>query len=62
VLSGCAFGTRDCNILSAFQPLSRQFGAIRLWQGTRAPGGPPGAFDATNITVGRIAWGASSCY
>jgi hypothetical protein len=55
VLSSGAFGTRDCNILSAFQPLSRQFGAIRLWQGTRAPGGPPGTFDATNITVGRIA-------
>ena len=55
VLSSGAFGTQDCNILSAFQPLSRQFGAIRLWQGTRAPGGPPGTFDATNITVGRIA-------
>jgi len=55
VLSSGAFGTRDCNILSAFQPLSRQFGAIRLWQGTRPPGGPPGTFDATSITVGRIA-------
>lgn len=55
VLSSGAFGTRDCTILSAFQPLSRQFGAIRLWQGTRAPGGPPGTFDATNITVGSIA-------
>ena len=55
VLSSGAFGTRDCNILSAFQPLSRQFGAIRLWQGTRPPGGPSGSFDATNITVGRVA-------
>lgn len=55
VLSSGAFGTRDCNILPAFQPLSRQFGAIRLWQGTRPPGGPPGTFDATNITVGRFA-------
>jgi hypothetical protein len=55
VLSSGAFGTQDCNILSAFQPLSRQFGAIRLWQGTGPPGGPPRTFDATNITVGRIA-------
>ena len=44
-----ASGTRDYTIISPLQGTSRQFGAIRLWQGFPHTG----AFDATNIVVTR---------
>jgi hypothetical protein len=50
VLAGAnASGVKDHTIQSPFQNLSRQFGAIRIWQGFPHTG----AFDATNITVTR---------
>lgn len=50
VLSGAeASGERNYTILSPLQSLSRQFGAIRIWQGFPHIG----AFDATNIAVSR---------
>jgi hypothetical protein len=50
VLSGAgASGDRNYTVLSPFQHLSRQFGAIRVWQGFPNVG----AFDATNIVVTR---------
>jgi hypothetical protein len=50
VLAGAnASGVKDHTILSPFQNLSRQFGAIRIWQGFPHTG----AFDATNISVTR---------
>jgi hypothetical protein len=42
-----AAGVRDYTILSPFQFDSRQFGAIRLWQGFPHTG----AFNATNVVV-----------
>jgi hypothetical protein len=44
-----ASGTADHTILPPFQAMSRQFGAIRVWQGFPHTG----AFDATNIVVTR---------
>lgn len=50
VLSGAgASGERDYTISSPLQNVSRQFGAIRLWQGFPHTG----AFDATIIAVTR---------
>jgi hypothetical protein len=50
VLSGAgASGERDYTVMTPLQSLSRQFGAIRLWQGFPHTG----AFDATNIAVTR---------
>jgi hypothetical protein len=50
VLSGAgASGERDYTVMSPFQSLSRQFGAVRVWQGFPHTG----AFDATNIAVTR---------
>lgn len=50
VLSGAgATGERDYSILPVFQNLSRQFGAMRVWQGFPHTG----SFDVTNITVTR---------
>ena len=50
VLSGAgASGERDYTVISPFQNMSRQFGAIRLWQGFPHTG----AFFATNIAVTR---------
>jgi len=50
VLAGAtASGTKDYTILTPLQPQSRQFGAIRIWQGFPNNG----AFDATNISVTR---------
>jgi hypothetical protein len=50
VLAGAnASGVKDHTILSPLQNLSRQFGAIRIWQGFPHTG----AFDATNISVTR---------
>jgi hypothetical protein len=50
VLAGAsASGVKDHTILSPFQNLSRQFGAIRIWQGFPHTG----PFDATNISVTR---------
>jgi hypothetical protein len=50
VLSGAgASGERDYTIISPFQNVSRQFGAVRLWQGFPHTG----AFDATIIAVTR---------
>ena len=50
VLSGAnATGEKDYTIKSAFQGRSREFGAIRVWQGFPNNG----AFDATTIAVTR---------
>lgn len=50
VLSGAgASGERDYTVIPALQNLSRQFGAVRVWQGFPHTG----AFDATNISVTR---------
>lgn len=50
VLSGAnASGELDYTVLAPFQNLSRQFGAVRVWQGFPHTG----AFDATNIAVTR---------
>jgi hypothetical protein len=50
VLSGAgASGERDYSIISPLQNLSRQFGAVRVWQGFPHTG----AFDATIIAVTR---------
>ena len=50
VLSGAgASGAQDYSILAPLRPLSRQFGAVRVWQGFPNSG----AFDATNISVSR---------
>lgn len=50
VLSGAgASGERDYTVLSPLQSFSRQFGAVRVWQGFPNTG----AFDATNIVVTR---------
>jgi hypothetical protein len=50
VLSGAgASGQHDHTIAPPFQNLSRQFGAVRIWQGFPHTG----AFDATNIAVSR---------
>jgi hypothetical protein len=50
VLSGTgASGERDYTIISPLQNVSRQFGAVRLWQGFPHTG----AFDATIISVTR---------
>lgn len=50
VLAGAgASGEQDYTVLSPFQPLSRSFGAVRVWQGFPNTG----AFDATNIVVTR---------
>ncbi len=50
VLSGVgASGIQDYAILSPFQSMSRQFGAVRVWQGFPNTG----RFDATNIVVTR---------
>jgi hypothetical protein len=50
VLSGAgASGERDYTIISPLQNASRQFGAVRLWQGFPHTG----AFDATIIAVTR---------
>jgi hypothetical protein len=50
VLSGAgASGAKDHTIASAFLPMARQFGAIRIWMGFPWTG----AFDATNIVVTR---------
>jgi hypothetical protein len=50
VLGGVgASGERDYTIISPLQSLSRQFGAVRVWQGFPHTG----AFDATNIVVTR---------
>lgn len=50
VLAGAtASGVKDTPILGPFQFQSRQFGAIRIWQGFPHTG----AFDATNIAVTR---------
>lgn len=42
-------GVADYTILPPFQVNSRQFGAIRIWQGFDHHG----AFDATNVVVTR---------
>lgn len=44
-----ATGQRSYTVISPLQNLSRQFGAVRLWQGFPHTG----AFDATNIAVTR---------
>ena len=50
VLSGAgASGQRNYTVLSPLQMLSRQFGAVRIWQGFPNTG----AFDATTIVVTR---------
>lgn len=50
VLAGAdASGEREHTVRAAFQARSRQFGAIRIWQGFPHTG----AFDATNIAVTR---------
>lgn len=50
VLAGAnATGVKDYTVLSPFQSKSREFGAIRIWQGFPQTG----AFDATNIVVTR---------
>lgn len=50
VLSGAgASGDRNYTVIPPLQNLSRQFGAIRVWQGFPHTG----AFDATNIAVTR---------
>jgi hypothetical protein len=50
VLAGAtASGVKDTAIVGPFQAQSRQFGAIRIWQGFPHTG----AFDATNIAVTR---------
>jgi len=50
VLAGAgASGVRDYTVLSPFQAVSRQFGAVRVWQGFPNTG----AFDATTIAVTR---------
>jgi hypothetical protein len=50
VLSGAgASGERDYTVIPPLQSLSRQFGAVRLWQGFPHTG----AFDATNVSVTR---------
>jgi hypothetical protein len=50
ILSGAgASGQSDYTVISPFQNMSRQFGAIRLWQGFPHTG----AFEATNIAVTR---------
>jgi hypothetical protein len=50
VLAGAtASGVKDYTILSPVQGRSREFGAIRIWQGFPHTG----AFDATNISVTR---------
>lgn len=50
VLSGAgASGERDYIVIPPLQNMSRQFGAVRLWQGFPHTG----AFDATNIAVTR---------
>ena len=50
VLGGAfASGEKDVNIVGPSQFQSRQFGAIRIWQGFPHTG----AFDATNISVTR---------
>ena len=50
VLAGAtASGVKDTTIIGGLQPLSREFGAIRIWQGFPHVG----AFDATNISVTR---------
>ena len=50
VLSGAgASGERDHTVIPPLQNLSRQFGAVRVWQGFPHTG----AFDATNIAVTR---------
>jgi hypothetical protein len=50
VLAGAtANGVKDHTILAPFQNLSRQFGAVRIWQGFPHTG----PFDATNISVTR---------
>jgi len=50
VLSGAgASGERDYTVSAPLQNMSRQFGAVRLWQGFPHTG----AFDATNIAVTR---------
>jgi hypothetical protein len=50
VLAGAtASGVKDYTILAPFQASSREFGAVRIWQGFPHTGG----FDATNIVVTR---------
>ena len=50
VLAGAnASGVKNYTVLSPFQNLSRQFGAIRVWQGFPHTG----RFDVTNISVTR---------
>jgi hypothetical protein len=50
VLAGAgASGVQDYTVLSPLQNLSRQFGAVRVWQGFPHTG----AFDATRLTVTR---------
>jgi hypothetical protein len=50
VLAGAAAsGVKDYKVLSAVQGRSREFGAVRIWQGFPHTG----AFDATNISVTR---------
>jgi hypothetical protein len=50
VLAGAtASGVKDTTIVGPFQVQSRQFGAIRIWQGFPHTG----AFDTTNIAVTR---------
>lgn len=44
-----ASGERDYTVIPPMQSLSRQFGAVRVWQGFPHTG----AFDATNIAVTR---------
>jgi len=44
-----ASGTSSYTVVPPFQAASRQFGAIRVWQGFPNTG----AFDATNIVVTR---------
>jgi hypothetical protein len=46
---GGASGSRDYSVLPPFQPLSLQFGAVRVWQGFPWTGG----FDVTGILVTR---------
>jgi hypothetical protein len=49
-LSGTtASGDKDYTVLTPFQGMSHQFGAIRVWQGIPHTG----AFQATNISVKR---------
>ena len=51
VSGGGAAGALDYNILTAFNHLSPQFGAIRLWKGF----GDAGVYFATSIVVARKA-------